>query len=177
MHRRRKQPTTRAFTLVEVVLTILIVGVGLVASVRALPVLLKVSTASQEQMVAQRLATDLLAEIAMLPYEDPDGSIKFGPEDNEAPNPTTRADFDDIDDYDGWTASPPQKKDGQTEPDCASYTRSVIVQSTDHDDFNNIDGDDASKPKRITITVSRTGTAPIVITTVRLRGSNREDLE
>ena len=148
MHRRRKQPTTRAFTLVEVVLTILIVGVGLVASVRA-----------------------------MLPYEDPDGSIKFGPEDNEAPNPTTRADFDDIDDYDGWTASPPQKKDGQTEPDCASYTRSVIVQSTDHDDFNNIDGDDASKPKRITITVSRTGTAPIVITTVRLRGSNREDLE
>jgi len=170
-HKRRD----RAFTLVEVILTILVVGVGLVASMRALPVLLQVSRATQTHMVAQRLATDLLAEIAMMPYEDPDGNARFGREDTEAA--VTRADFDDIDDYDEGKASPPQKKDGQTEPDCTGYTRSVIVQSTNPDDFNNIDGDSADKPKRITITVSRAGMTPVVITTVRLEGSNREDLE
>ena len=175
MLKQRRQIAKHAFTLVEVVLTILIVGVGLVASVRALPVLLQVSKATETHMVAQQLATDMLAEIAMLPYEDPDGTVKFGREIGEPAN--NRSDFDDIDDYDGWTKSPPQKKDGQTEPDCTGYTRSVIVESTNPNDFNNIEGDSLDKPKRITITVSRTGMTPIVITTVRLKGSNREDLE
>ena len=175
MLERHRQMTSRAFTLVEVVLTILIVGVGLVASVRALPVLLQVSTASQEQMVAQQLAADLLAEIAMLPYEDPDGSAVFGREPGEAAN--NRSDFDDIDDYDGWKKSPPQKKDGSTEPGCDGYTRSVIVESTNPGDFNTIEANDLNKPKRITITVSKPGAPTIVITTVRLSGSNREDLE
>ena len=175
MVRRRKQPTTRAFTLVEVVLTILIVGVGLVASVRALPVLLQVSQATQTHMVAQQLAADMLAEIAMLPYADPDGDAGFGRE--PAESAINRADFDDVDDYDGWEASPPQKKDGSTEPDCHGYTRAVIVQSTNPNDFNNIEGDNITKPKRITITVSKPGVPTIIITTVRLKGSNREDLD
>lgn len=171
----RRQATRRAFTLVEVILTILIVGVGLVASMRALPVLLQVSQATSDHMTAQQLATDLLAEIAMLPYEDPDGAAVFGREPGEAAH--NRADFDDIDDYNGWKASPPQTKDGQAESDCDGYVRSVIVQSTNANNFNQIEGDSVSKPKRITITVSRTGMPPIVITTVRLQGSNREDLE
>ena len=175
MLKQRRQIAKHAFTLVEVILTILIVGVGLVASARALPVLLQVSKATETHMVAQQLATDLLAEIAMLPYEDPDEDARFGREPTESA--INRSDFDDIDDYDGWTASPPQKKDGQTEPDCTGYTRSVIVESTNPNDFNNIEGDSLDKPKRITITVSRTGMTPIVITTVRLKGSNREDLE
>jgi len=172
LHRAK---TAAAFTLVEVILTILVVGVGLVASMRALPVILRVSQATSEHMMAQRLATDLLAEIAMLPYENPDGDVRFGREPGESA--INRADFDDIDDYDNWTASPPQKKDGQPEADCTGYTRSVLVQSVKIDDFNDFEGDDKSKPKRITITVSRAGMTPIVITTVRLKGSNREDLD
>jgi len=164
-----------AFTLVEVILTIMLVGVGLVASMRALPVILEVSQATRQHLVAQRLATELLAEIAMLPYEDPDGNVKFGINDDESG--TTRADFDDVDDYDEWKASPPQKKDGQAEPDSAGFTRSVIVQSVGLNDFNRVEGDSVDKPKRITITVSRPGMTPVVITTVRLKGSNREDLD
>lgn len=176
MYRRpSKLKTAQAFTLVEVVLTILLVGVGLVASMRALPVILQVSQATRQHLVAQRLATELLAEIALLPHEDPDGNVKFGIEDDETG--TTRADFDDIDDYDEWKASPPQRKDGQPEPGCTGYTRSVLVRSVKIDNFNDFEGDDNTKPKRITITVSRLGMTPVVITTVRLKGSNREDLD
>jgi len=165
----------RAFTLVEVVLTILVVGVGLVASMRALPVILNVSQAARDSLVAQRLATDLLAEMSMLPFEDPDGDLKFGVEPDEAPS--CRGDFDDIDDYDGWTGSPPQKKDGRTEPDCDRYTRKVLVQSVEYEDFNKICGDDKNKPKRITITVSKPGAPDVVLISIRLRGANREDLQ
>ena len=161
------------FTLVEVILTILVVGVGLVASVRALPILLKVSQASRQGLIAQQLAADLLAEIGMLPFEDPDGSPVFGPDDGE---PTgIRAAFDDIDDYHGWTASPPQKKDGSAEPDAAGYTRSVTVQYVDPDTFEPVK--DPSDAKQITITVTRPGMATVTITSIRLRGANREDLE
>ncbi len=171
-------PTRRrphGFTLVEVVLTVFIVGVGLVASLQVLPVLIRTSEAASERLVAQGLATELLAEIAMLPFEDPDGSVKFGPEDNE--DPTTRADFDDIDDYVFWQASPPQKKDGSPEPDASGYTRAVMVNSVEHDDFNQYSAPDTNKPKRIAVIVTRPDGTPIVITTVRLKGSNREDLE
>ncbi|MFH1731692.1 MAG: type II secretion system protein [Planctomycetota bacterium] len=170
-----RRTTTHAFTLVEVILTILIVSVGLVASMRALPILLQVSEASAQGMTAHRLAMDLLSEIALLPYDDPDGNVKFGREYDETS--VTRADFDDIDDYDEWKASPPQKKNGQPEPGCTGYTRSVLVRSVRIDNFNDFEGDDNTKPKRITVTVSRPGMTPVVITTVRLKDSNREDLD
>ena len=172
----RASAAESGFTLVEVILTILIVGVGLVASFRTLPVILQVSDAARKSIVAQRLATDLLAEIAMLPFEDPDGSPVFGPEDDEETD--TRADFDDIDDYDDWSASPPQKKDGREETDCAEYQRSVTVVYVDVSDFDTIIAEETtSDAKRITITVSRQKTPPVVVTTVRLKGANREDLD
>jgi len=136
---------------------------------------MKTSRAAREGLVAQRLATDLLAEIALLPYKDPNGSVKFGPEDDESA--ATRAAFDDIDDYDGWTASPPQKKDGTAETGADGYTRSVLVQCVSVSDFTSVQTDSQTLPKRIRITVSKAGTPPVTITTVRLPGANREDLQ
>jgi len=152
-----------------------VVGVGLTASVRALPVLLQVSRASRHAVVAQRLATALLAEIEMLPYEEPNDPPRFGREPGESA--VNRADFDDIDDYDAWTASPPQKKDGREEPDCSAYTRSVTVVSVNVYDFNSVKPDGSTDAKRITITVMRDGMAPVVLRSVRLENANREDLE
>jgi prepilin-type N-terminal cleavage/methylation domain-containing protein len=171
--RRSARPRCRAFTLVEVVLAILVVGVGLVATMQALPVVLGVSRATSRTLTAQRLAGDLMAEIAMLPFEDPDGNPKFGPEDDE--HAGTRADFDDIDDYDDWSASPPERKDGSEEPGCGAYSRSVLVQSVEPDDFTHVCGDSSDKPKLITVTVSRAGMRPVSLAAVRLENANRED--
>lgn len=175
LHAPGRLSSRAAFTLVEVILTILVVGVGLTASMRALPVIMKTSRAVREGLVAQRLATDLLAEIALLPYTDPGDDVKFGTEDDESA--ATRAAFDDIDDYDNWTASPPQKKDGTAETGADGYTRSVLVQCVNITDFTHLEGDSQTRPKRIVITVSKAGTPPVAITTVRLPGANREDLQ
>jgi prepilin-type N-terminal cleavage/methylation domain-containing protein len=165
---------SRAFTLVEVLMTILVVGVGLTACMRALPIIVQMSRASHESLAAQQLATDLLSEISMLPYQDPDGNVIFGREPTEPAN--SRAAFDDIDDYDGWSASPPQKKDGTVLSDFAGYARSVVVQSVSDTNFANVAADSQALPKRITITVSKPGAPTITIVTVRFPGANREDL-
>jgi prepilin-type N-terminal cleavage/methylation domain-containing protein len=161
------------FTLVEVVVTILVVGVGLVATMRALPVLLKTSKASHDAAVAHELAATLLAEIALLPFEDPDNSGGFGPESDE--RTAVRADFDDIDDYHDWTASPPQRKDGSPEPDGDGYARSVTVTSVDPSDFQATVTPGSSDAKLIGVSVSRVGSPTVTLTTVRLKGANPED--
>jgi MSHA pilin protein MshD len=170
----RTRASRRGFTLVEVLLTILVIGVGLTASMRAMPVLIQVSRATHEQLIAQQLATDMLAEISMLPYEEPDSTPAFGPESGE--RTTVRADFDDIDDYDGWAKSPPIRKDGVQEPNSIGFTRSVTVQNVLATNFTSVVSDGGSDAKRITITVTLAGMPDLTITTVRLKGSNREDL-
>ncbi len=162
-----------AFTMVEIIMTILVVGVGLVACMRALPVLLGASAASRQTLVAGALAADLLNEIALLPFQDPDSTPAFGPELDEITG--SRAMFDDIDDYCNWTECPPQLKDGTPAPNGAGYTRAVSVVSVNVLNFDQIVGTGTSDAKRITVTVSRPGMAPVALTTVRLKGANRED--
>ncbi len=164
-----------AFTLAEVVLTVLIIGIGLTASLRALTVILASSETSERALLAHRLSADLLAEISLLPFEDPDGSPVFGREPDEA-TATSRASFDDIDDYNGWSESPPQDKDGTIVPGTAGYTRSVAVASVDPADFAAVVAPGSSNAKRITVTTSGPATRPVSLVTVRLKGANREDL-
>ena len=57
---------------------------------------------------------------------------EFGPEPGEADG--TRTYFDDVDDYDGWSASPPQAKDGTVLKDYDGWTRKVeVVYATPSD--------------------------------------------
>ena len=171
VHRRKP---AGAFTLVEMLMTITLMGVGLTASMRVLPILIKASEIGQESQVALRLASDLMAEMATLPYQDPDGSATFGTETGEGTS--TRTNFDDIDDYDDWTGSPPEQKDGTEDAGGTGYARTVAVVCVDADDFTQVEADGDTLPKRITITVTRAGMPDVTLVTVRLPGANREDL-
>jgi MSHA pilin protein MshD len=48
---------------------------------------------------AVALAEAMMEEVLVLPYDDPGGGVTIGPDDGE----TTRQDFDDIDDYHGFS--------------------------------------------------------------------------
>jgi hypothetical protein len=75
------------------------------------------------------LAQQLLAEVLQHDYQDPDETVTFGREATESA--VTRADFDDVDDYDGWSASPPEGRDGTPLANAAGWTRAVTVQWID----------------------------------------------
>jgi hypothetical protein len=98
----------------------------------------------------QLLAQDLMAEILAQAYEEPVDVASFGP---EAPETSAaRTDYDDVDDYHGWEASPPQKKGATDIPDSTDWRRKVTVEYTDP---NNLVAKMMSDTgvKRITVTV------------------------
>src|SRR6478609_5829463 len=123
---RHRQPNRcSGLTLIEVVASTMIVSLMAVAALNALAAATKSSNSIGNRAVAAGLADDLMSEIMMQPYSDPDGSPVFGHESGEATN--IRSAFDDVDDYDGWSASPPQYRDGTAIPDRADWRQRVSV--------------------------------------------------
>jgi type II secretory pathway pseudopilin PulG len=118
--------TTRpALSLIEVVASTMIVGMMAVATLNALGAATKSSDSIGNRAIALGLADELMSEITQQPYSDPDGSAVFGRESGESASP--RSAFDDVDDYDSWTASPPQYRDGTTIPDRTNWRQRVTI--------------------------------------------------
>jgi prepilin-type N-terminal cleavage/methylation domain len=171
----------QGLSLIEIMVSLLIVSIGLVGFGMAIPMQKDTIEAMKEERIALLLAKQIMEEIQSKAYEDPDQTpVLFGFEPGEnAP----RINFDDIDDYDDWNKNPPQYPDGtilngeNETPDYQNFRRQVVVENVDNSDYSLIrdDGDTASK--RVTITVSSTTVPepfkPIVIRWV----ANREGME
>jgi prepilin-type N-terminal cleavage/methylation domain-containing protein len=119
------RPDRHGLTLIEVVASTMIVGLMAVAALNALGAATKSANSIGNRAVAAGMADELMSEILMQPYSDPDGSSVFGHESGESITP--RSAFDDVDDYNGWNASPPQYRDGTTIPDRATWKQRVVV--------------------------------------------------
>ncbi|KKN97001.1 hypothetical protein LCGC14_0162520 [marine sediment metagenome] len=141
--------TRRGFSLVEAVVAVAIVGVMLVGALTAVGA----SRVTQFRVGRLRqgylLAEALMAEVLQQPYEDAvTGAIGL-----EASEWTgTRTTFDDVDDYAGWTGSPPQLKDGTVLTQFADYRRRVAVKYADPMNLNGSSAIDLGI-KRITVSV------------------------
>ena len=114
----------RGVTLTEVVMATLIMGVILVGALSVVSSSLRTRMAASRRNDGARLTEQLLAEVMAMPYKDPQGAgTGTGPETGEST--TTRADFDDVDDYNGWNESDVQDKDGNTIEGFDGWSRSV----------------------------------------------------
>jgi len=122
---RQPHKSRSALTLIEVVASTMIVGMMAVAALDALAAATKSSNSIGNRAVAAGMADELMAEIMMQSYSDPDGSPVFGHETGELTN--IRSAFDDVDDYDGWNATPPQYRDGTAIPDRTNWRQRVTV--------------------------------------------------
>ncbi|MEZ6318282.1 MAG: LamG domain-containing protein [Phycisphaerales bacterium] len=80
--------------------------------------------------------------------------VVLGPESGEAKG--DRSLFDDVDDYNGWSVSPPQARDGSKLSEFAAYTRSVKVELTKASDVTAATSKEEGA-RRVTVTVSRGG--------------------
>ncbi|MFB3892486.1 MAG: hypothetical protein ACE15C_10745 [Phycisphaerae bacterium] len=137
-------------TLVESAISLVIVAVVVVVFLSFFG-----SLARGQQLISWRypatcLASQLMAEVLANPYCEPSGADVFGPESGESNG--TRANFDDVDDYDGWTETPPKLKDGAAIGGYAGWMRGVAVQYIDPGTMA-ITGSDLGV-KRITVTVT-----------------------
>ncbi len=151
----RRPHVARAFTLIEAVGSVLIVAVMFVAVMSTVGA----ARMSQYKMSGRSrgtaLAQDLMAEIVQASYEDPDGpSAGIGLDASELT--ASRATFDDVDDYDGWFASPPQQRDGTAMQELPGWSRQVAVAWINTIDTTAGVGAETGA-KRITLTVKHNG--------------------
>jgi type II secretory pathway pseudopilin PulG len=150
-YRTSRSPGNEGFTLVEAVISTVLIAVMLVAALSAVG-----ASRSIQQQVAlshrgRLLAESLMAEIVQQAYEDPNESVVFGLEATESAG--ARGSFDDVDDYDGWSASPPVSKDGTVLADAGDWKRTVTVEWVDSADPTLVQAQETGA-KRITVTAS-----------------------
>lgn len=155
----------RAMTLAEAVISIAIVATLLLAAIQTVG-----ASRSTQQRIAERttallLAEDLVTEIVQQHYEDPALPGSFGVGADEATG--DRSLFEDVDDYDGWSASPPEHKDGTPFGGLDGWERTVDVEWMNP----TLTATDASDTgiKRIVVRVFRNGAELAVLTALRSR--------
>ena len=137
--------------MVEVVIASVVVTFMIVGVLNALGAIFRTYAVTDEQAQAYTLAKEMLYEIMHTPYSDPNDNAVFGTESDESS--TVRNTFDDIDDYQGWSASPPEYDDGTPYSALSNWTRSVEVAWVDVLDPNAV-SDSESGLKRVQVTVT-----------------------
>lgn len=120
----------RAFSMIEVVFSVVLVSVMIVSGMRLLGATARSQLVQQDLSRATTLARQLMGEIMQQAYKDPvndAGLLKTEADESS----TTRAAFDDVDDYDKWKDLPPQKRDGTAISGYTGWSTKVRVEWID----------------------------------------------
>lgn len=161
----------RAFSLLEVVVATMIVGVMIVVALNALGAVTRSSASFGNRAVALGLAEDLMAEILQSAYSDPDEDPAFGREGSELASPRTQ--FDDVDDYQNWSQQPPQARDGTPLADRDDWLRRVTVERVAADNPNQVSGGSTDTgAKRVHVFVEYRGEVLVELVAVRTDTDN-----
>ena len=160
--RRNRQ---RGVTLVELVVTIVVVGVLGAMTAAAIGRLDLASTDPLVQRQSLAIAESLLAEVIQQgsPDNDPDGGAEaLGPESGEA-RESASAPFDHVNDYNGFTMTGIRSLDGSAIAGLGSYSASIVVRAQAVDNVGATDG------WWIEITVRGPDSRPLILTGWRAR--------
>ncbi len=158
-------PRRSGLTMVEAVVSIAIVGVMMVAALNTVGASRLGQKKTGDRGRGTLLAQALMAEILRHVYEPAAFPDSFGRLASE-PAGGPRNLWDDVDDYDNWSASPPQNEDGSVIPNLAGWRRSVDVDRVNPANLGQTVGSDQDV-KRIVVTVKRDGVPVASLTAVR----------
>ena len=148
----------------------LLVGLVLVTATTTTGTSLRMQTKAGERAKAGYLAHALVGEMLELSYMQPgQTSSAIGREAGESP--TSRANYNDVDDYDSWTDSPPQNKDGSVMPELIGWQRQVIVEWVGPTTLVQPSPGSSSETgmKRLTVTVQHNGT--LILTQIAIKAN------
>lgn len=142
------------FTLLEALLAVVIIGVSLTAIVAAMGAYTQVTGVGLNLSTAEFLIEEIRELSAVLPAVDPTtGITTFGPETGES----TVADYDDLDDFDGQTFSPPIDISGASLAAFPAFSQQVVVENVSASDFENVVPDHSSDFVRVTVSILLNG--------------------
>jgi len=141
-------PYKNGFSLVELLIAILLVGVAIAALMVANGSLTIANSAGTDLSTAEFLIEQIRELTALLPVIDPQtGADTFGPEE------ASLADYDDLDDFDGAYFSPPIGANRDVLNDFAAFNQHVTVENVNATDFEQVVSDHDSSFVRVKVTV------------------------
>jgi type II secretory pathway pseudopilin PulG len=144
-------PACGGFSYVEVLLSAVIISILLVSALKLFGNLGSSAQRVVDNDVAESLALEMIEEIKKTSYRDPIVANEFGLGGDETG--ASRIKFDDVDDYNNWTACPPVCNDGTSAGAYPNFTRSVRVNFVAANNFSQQIGTDQGF-KKVVITIS-----------------------
>jgi hypothetical protein len=150
----RQLRSRAAFTLVEAVMSMLVISILLVCSMRVAGACGKMQYKAAEVASGRVLADGLLNDIRALNYEEPNGTPAFGIESGESSS--SKVNYDDVDDFSNWVETPPQDKDGSAISNLTGWKRSVAIDRVNPSNLASVVTSETGV-KRITVTVYHNG--------------------
>lgn len=139
----------KGFSLIEVLIAVLLIGVAVAALVGANSALTRANGAGTDLSTASFLIGEITELTALLAVVDPEsGASTFGPEAGE-----TLATYDDLDDLDGAVFSPPISADRAALNASAGYSQQITVENVSPSDFEQVVGNHTSDFVRVTVRV------------------------
>ena len=137
------------FTLIEVLIGILLIGLAIVSLISANGALTQANGAGAELSTAEFLIEQIRELTTVLPVIDPTtGTTTFGPEASE-----TLANFDDVDDFNGANFSPPISATRATLNDLSAYTQQITVENVSVSNFEQVVSNHSSFFVRVNVKI------------------------
>lgn len=158
-HRCRSTSVRRGISLVEVVVSSLLVGLVLVTSMRATTMVHSSTVAADDTMVLSVAAESILEELRGLAYAEPLGSSAIGIDDNEIQS--DRATWDDVDDAAGYRAIGFVQRDGKAVVGGESWKCRIQCQWVDPTTLAVCEEDRGLKKVKIQMTASNAQLAEV----------------
>ena len=139
----------KGFTLIEVLISIVLVGIAIASLLAANTCFTNVNGESLKLSNAEFLTEQIRQITALLPANDPQSTTAtFGTEE------TQLADYDDIDDFDNKTFNPPIDLMRQPLSDFSEYTQKTTVHNISESNLQQIVSDNSTNLLRITVEIS-----------------------
>jgi len=137
------------FTLIEVLFAVLLVGLAIASLVAANATFTKANGAGTDLSTAEFLIGQLRELTMLLPVIDPQDELTtFGPETGE-----TLANYDDLDDFNGATYTPPINAERTVLTEFSAYSQKIAVQNVNASNFEQVVANHSSNFVRVTVTV------------------------
>jgi len=145
----REKKYKSGFSLIEVLIAILLIGLAVASLVAANSAFTKANGAGTDLSTAEFIVEQIRELTMLLPVIDPQTEdATFGPETGE-----TLVGYDDLDDFDGATFSPPIDVNRNVLSNFTAFHQVVTVENVNASNFEQIVGDHSSYFVRVTVRV------------------------
>ena len=150
--KRNNKKTRSGFTLLEALIATVLIGIAVVAMLASNGAFTKVNAAGLNLSNAEFLIEQIREMMATLPVIDPEtGDLAFGAEE------ASLADYDDLDDFDDKSFSPPVDINRSEMADLSGFTQHIIVSNVSHSNLESTQANHSTNIVRVTVAILLNG--------------------